>query len=233
VHLDYLNLTTGERFPLRCKANFCSWCGPINAALIAQAQGMAAPERSVRFSLVPDDWQTARLIIKQVREALADGGKRNEFAYSIERNPKGTGCHLHMVQHGDYLDQKWLQEVCQRNGLGIPYINRLRTANGPAYGLKRAGAAWYSMKATQERADLYGDFLKINGGRLSHHTRGYYRDEDGRTLTQGQAIAAVVARKHQAEPEEGTWVTVVEGRSLASARIERLRAAGSRGRVVL
>jgi hypothetical protein len=189
-----------------------------------------------RFSLVPTSWTLARLKMTQVRERLADLGYRNEWAYSLEPNPSGEDlAHAHGVQHGpDKLPQELLQEICQAQGLGIPWIARIKGGDKvTSYGVKAAGAAFYGVKSAKEAQDHQEDykrFLDLNGGRISHHTRGFYRLPNGQKATQGEAIAACIAesRQEHAQEESSAWHVVAKDLSLQSARLRSLRVAGTR-----
>lgn len=189
--------STDVCFRARCGANFCPYCAPVNASQIARAMALAEPQRMIRLSLVPSHFPDTQRAVK----SLVRWGRRNygeiQLAYHVEPNPKGTGNHIHAWQHGpEKIPQGELQEACERDGLGIPDIRRWENRGGGAgYGLKGIG---YGMK----HEDLE-TFLSLNGGRLVHHTRGFFRDRaDGEGLTLGEA-------KRRTMPpgeEPGPWV---------------------------
>lgn len=142
---------------------------------------MAKPVRMIRLSLVGDEGEsdpcrTALIRIKRTRQALkrmqVDPG---EWCYTIERNPKGTGFHAHCLQTGSYLPQDALQTACKRGGAGIPYINAIKREGiwTSRYGLKGFGADGYGLKTFRPDGDP-ADALRINHGRMEHHTRGFY-----------------------------------------------------------
>jgi len=106
------------------------------------------------------------------------GFRAGEWNYTIERNPKETGFHAHCLQVGPYIPQDVLQTACERGGAGIPYINAIKR-DGPwtsRYGLKGFGADGYGLKTFRPAGDP-ADALRINNGRMEHHTRGFYRYE--------------------------------------------------------
>lgn len=176
-----IDLRTKAIYPARCRANKCKTCLPINARRRALAMTLARPERMIRLSLVAergdaDPLDTARTRIKRLRQALrrlkvASG----EWSWTLEVNPAGTGYHAHAVQHGSYIPQPALQEGCARAGCGIPYINTIRSrADRTArYGLKAFGATGYGLK-TYRQSDGAMDALKLNHGRLEHHTKEFF-----------------------------------------------------------
>ena len=138
----------------------------------------------IRMSLVGDEGEsdpcrTALIRIKRTRQALKRMGfAPGEWTYTIERNPKETGFHAHCLQVGPYIPQDALQTACKRGGAGIPYINAIkRTGQWTSrYGLKGFGADGYGLKTFRPDADPT-HALRINNGRMEHHTRGFYSYE--------------------------------------------------------
>jgi hypothetical protein len=99
-----------------------------------------------------------------------------EWTYTIEKNPAGTGFHAHALQRGSYIQQDLLQEACERARAGIPYINAIkRTGHWTSrYGLKGFGADGYGLKTFRANGQP-AEALRINNGRLEHHTRAFYQ----------------------------------------------------------
>jgi hypothetical protein len=179
---------TGQTIPAYCDANSCDYCAPRRASIVAKAISLSMPERAVRLSKLTGEWQRDRRRINKTVERLRERGYKVEWAYHLEENPRETGFHAHAWQHGDYVPQDELQDVCRSAGLGIPFINRMRQrtgrSGGVSYGLK---GVRYGMKSE----DLSG-FLDLNGGRLVHATRNFWRDGvDGERLTLESARALV------------------------------------------
>jgi hypothetical protein len=196
----FKSVSSGRIVPMSCKSNACAFCGPRKAGSIARAIALAEPERAIRLSLVPSEWAPARRAVNRLLEYVREAGYSIEMAWHLEPNPKGTGAHAHCWQHGDFIPQRQLQELSHRAGLGIPYIERVRSQTGRGaavgYGLKGMG---YGMKAADQAA-----YLDLNGGRLVHATRGFWRDgKGGSTLTLGAARRVV---RNEGDP--GPWHTV-------------------------
>jgi hypothetical protein len=176
-----MELHSGEVYPDRCRSSQCRFCLPLNARRRCLAITMAQPTRMIRLSLVGDQGdsdpcRTALIRIKRTRQALKrmkiDPG---EWCYTIERNPKETGFHAHCLQTGPYVPQDALQAACERAGAGIPYINAIKREGvwTSRYGLKGFGADGYGLKTFRPDSDpAYA--LRINNGRMEHHTRGFY-----------------------------------------------------------
>lgn len=200
-----VELHTGQVFPDRCRSNQCLYCLPLNARRRTLAITLAGPQRMIRLSLVgdrgdDDPCKTALIRIKRTRQALKRMGYRaGEWCYTIERNPKGTGYHAHCLQIGPYLPQDVLQAACERGGAGIPYINAIKRHGiwTSRYGLKGFGADGYGLKTFRPSADPT-DALRLNNGRMEHHTRGFY-SFDGEVLKvrdmERAAIGALNANK--------------------------------------
>ncbi len=221
-----LNRVSGEAFPARCKANFCPWCGPLNASLIGGAIALARPDRAILLTDVGNDWQTSRNRAKQfahhVKRRL---GIPFDWCWHIEPNPKDTGRHAHGWQRGeDFLPQRALSEVARSVGMGpVVFVNRVKTKPGEAigYGMKLAGVA-YGLKLTEAEATM-GVYLEANGNRLVHASRGFWRGEDGKAFSgQREAMSAWASRNRSASDDQGEWVLVRE-EQLAEARSALVR----------
>ena len=160
----------------------------------------------IRLSLVGDDGdadpcRTALIRIKRTRQALKRMGfAPGEWCYTIEQNPKGTGFHAHCLQVGRYIPQDALQTACKRGGAGIPYINEIKREGvwTSRYGLKGFGADGYGLKTFRPDADP-AFALRINRGRLEHHTRGFYRF-DGEILKVRDMERAAIAQLNADKP---------------------------------
>lgn len=196
--LYIIDLVSQRAFPLRCKRNKCAWCLPINARRRALAMSRVGPRRMIRLSLVaergdPDPLDTARTRIKRLRQALKRlAVPSGEWCWTLEVNPAGTGYHAHAVQHGPYIHQSALQEASLRAGSGIPYINEIKTkpAATARYGLKAFGATGYGLKTYRQHKDAPAA-LKLNHGRLEHHTPGFFVI-DGEKVTPREAESIAV-----------------------------------------
>jgi hypothetical protein len=197
-----VELYSGQVFPDRCRSSHCAFCLPLNARRRAFAITLAAPVRMIRLSLAADrddeaPCRTALIRIKRIRQAL----KRmavgpGEWCYTIERNPKETGYHAHCLQTGSYIPQDVLQTACERARAGIPYINAIKRKGvwTSQYGLKGFGADGYGLKTFRPNADAT-DALRINNGRIEHHTRGFY-SFDGEILKVRDMERAAIAQRN-------------------------------------
>jgi hypothetical protein len=215
-----LNVSTGEVFPARCKANFCGWCGPLNASLLGGAIALARPERAILLTDVGNDWQTVREGMKQIAYRVRrDTGASLNWCWHVEPNPKGTGQHAHAWQWGDFLPQRALSAAAGSVGMGkVAFVNRVKSKPGQAmgYGMKLAGVA-YGLKLAQAEATMKV-YREANGNRLVHASRGFWRGEDGKPYAgQREAMSAWASRNRTASDNQGEWVLVRE-EQLAAAR---------------
>lgn len=201
-----VELHSGKVFPDRCRSNGCAFCLPLNARRRCLAITLAAPERMIRFSQVAEDdtvdvGKTARRRINRTMEYLKRFGRDpGEWCYTVEKNPKESGYHAHFLQRGRFIPQDELQEACLRAFAGIPYINRI-TRDGiwtSRYGLKGFGADGYGLKTFRPNADS-AEALRLNNGRLEHHSAGFY-NFDGEILKVRDMERAAIATMNAEQP---------------------------------
>ncbi len=172
-NLFLVNGATGEFVPLGCGRMTCPACVPWLAARTAGAIGLAEPERFATLTLVGEDWRTVRARMYRLRYELRKSlGVAFEWAWNVEPNPKGTGHHVHLFEHGAYIPQRLLSRLADKNGMGGVADIRKWEPEGSlssAYGLK---GLLYPTKELREDLDV---FLEANGRRLVHASRGYFR----------------------------------------------------------
>ncbi len=220
VGSGWLNVATGEVRPARCGALKCLWCGPINALITAGAIDLARPERLVTLTLVGDQWQTIRFRMKRLTYRVREEVGPVCWSWHVEPNPKGTGHHVHALQHGSFIPVRRLSALAQREGMGrVVDIRRVRAGDRAGwYGLKMAAAAYTLKLARQEES--YRQYLAANGGRLVHTSRGFWRDTDGSRI-KGVRGARERALREAFGPPVGRWIPVSRGRrALVSVAVE-------------
>jgi hypothetical protein len=207
--LDY---ASGEWRPARCGRLACPVCVRVEAMIRAAAIWLAKPRRAIRVSLVadagdPDPWPTVRYRMNKLREHYGRlVGDLGDWCYSVEPNPRGTGFHAHVWQHGPAkVDAAALDECSARAGAGLCRVETVRSVGKAAqYGLKALRGAGYSLKGTD---DDPADFLRVNGNRLTHQSRGFFRSADGATLAVRKAESAALTALF-GEREPGRWALV-------------------------
>ena len=210
-----LHKRTGEIRPARCRANTCPWCGPVNAALVGGAITLADPERWGTLTLVGDDWQLVRARMRRLTYRLRSSlGGSFEWCWHVEPNPKGTGHHVHFWQRGVYVPQRLLSDLCRSEGMGrVCEVKRWRpSTRATVYGVKLAGVG-YGLKLADAEESMRG-YLDINGNRLVHASRGFWRDRSGEHVGQREAMASWVKRAD--ESETGDWEMVRKSAPVAA-----------------
>lgn len=175
--LWFVNHDTGQIIASRCSRNLCPYCVRLNALRRASAIAWARPERAILITLLaksdePDPWPLVQrrkeLIRRNLRRLDVDPG---EWVLHVEPNPRETGYHGHIWQHGSFIPKAALQTAAHRAGCGWTSVNQIRTRNVGAYGLKGLG---YGLKGVQE--EVTGtEYLRVNGSRLTHQSRGFFR----------------------------------------------------------
>jgi hypothetical protein len=71
------------------------------------------------------------------------------------------------------------------------------------YGVKMAGVT-YGVKMAQESEARQLAYLKANGGRLVHASRGWWRNGDGQACGQRDAMAAW--RRLRGDDSDARWI---------------------------
>jgi hypothetical protein len=188
-----LNLETKEVRPVPCKRLKCPPCLRRAAWRRSLAISYVRPERFVTLTLVGDDWQTVRARVKRFRHDVVSSLGDLEWCWTVERNPRGTGHHVHAYQRGSFLAQRELSKMAGRRGMGRRVdIRRWEGSGGTSYALKEA----YALKGSGD-AERY---LSMNGGRLTHQSRGFFPGPVKEV--ERQAVAAHLG------PDSDRWVVV-------------------------
>ena len=86
--------------------------------------------------------------------------------------------------------------------MGQRVFIKAHKGSGDGYGLKTVIGARYGLKTMAEAEDEVGTFLGINGGRLVHSTRGFFRDAEGQgvTLVEARELAS-----QRSDGDPGPW----------------------------
>lgn len=155
------------RFPARCKAYECAWCGPVKAREKALIVSWAKPQRFVTLTNAPDDWQALRQKVRTLAMQVRRAGYVWETAWSVERGKKTGMKHVHLLQHGSYVPQATLQDLWG----WIVDIRAIKNPRGAVkYALKEAERTTkYALKGTKD----FRNHLQLNGGRVVHLSRKY------------------------------------------------------------
>lgn len=187
----------GQWFYAGCGRLPCQVCAPLHARRLTRAMQRAAPAQLVTITLVGDDWQVIRARIARVRYRIARATQHPlHWAWVVEVNPAGTGHHVHAAKRGRWTKWSHFAGALAREGVGHGWLSPAADVRAPEryltkYVAKGARAGW-------------GEHLALNGGRLVHTSRGFWRDADGLPTTWRGARAG-----------DGSWVRVISSRSVA------------------
>lgn len=197
------------RFPAGCSTWACEWCGPAKARRKTAIVEWARPTRFVTLTQAPDDWQRLRQKVRKLRLRLSADGHKVEWAWVVERGTKTGMIHVHALQHGSYIPQRYLQD---RWGARVDIRRISDTAGAARYTTKHATrrVVGYTMKHT---GDDLRRHLDLNGGRGVHLSRGYLHgmrsDEVWRLLHPPSELLWVQVPAHLTDDEAGALVSSV------------------------
>lgn len=160
---------------LACMRTCCPVCVRAVAVEAARAIALARPTHSYRLSLVGSQWSDIHDnmtgFVRRVRRRVT----KFEHAWHIEANPAGTGNHVHGWFWGATPTQHLLREAAVVSGMGADvWMGSWRVASSADalidYGMKAVTGPGLG------RSDEAKEFLALNGGRVMHASRGFYRD---------------------------------------------------------
>jgi len=156
-----VNRRTGQLVPSWCGANSCPYCVRRKVAKMRAAIHLAEPHTFLTFTLVPVEWRKIRDRYNTLARRLRLDGYRFETVYNVEPNPRGTGNHAHVWQHGDRIPSEHLNRRAAEVGFGHVHQEARYSSRGYAYGMKMTSG------------DELPEFLALNGRSLAHATRGF------------------------------------------------------------
>lgn len=180
---------TGQMLPAGCGRVRCPECVALHTRRLRRAMERAQPEQLVTLTRVGDDWQGIRRRVARVRYRVVRAtGESLDWAWTVEANPRGTGHHVHAAKRGRFLPHAVLAGACAREGAGFPWLSPARDVGAPERYLTK-----YLAKGGLD----WAAFLALNGSRLVHVSRGFWRDDAGDACTWREARRG-----------DGTWIRV-------------------------
>lgn len=181
---------------LACMRTCCPVCVRAVAVEAARAMALARPTHGYRLSLVGSQWSDIRNnmtgFVRRVRRRVAVF----EHAWHVEANPAGTGNHVHGWCWGGTPTRQLLREAAVASGMGSDVWTgpwRLNPTADPLidYGMKSVTGP------NLGRSNEAKEFLALNGGRVMHASRGFYRDATTGELLANRRDAERRARLHR------------------------------------
>jgi hypothetical protein len=188
-HLALVNRETGEIAPIYCeRLRACNVCLRREAFRRARAIGLAAPEHAITLTATGDSWREIQGRIRGFRRRVRRKVPRWQDLFHVECNPSKPGTHVHMWQWGGRPSLALVRESATAAGMG-PHVHvepRAAPRGAPlGYGMKSILDSPVSEGLTPE----IDDFLVLNGERLHHQTRDFWRDQYGNRLPDYKASA--------------------------------------------
>lgn len=171
--------------PKECRRLLCPECARVLRARRVWASELAAPDRTFLFTQVPVDendspYRAALKFMSDVRRSLKrwtpDAG---EWWWVLERNPRGTGYHIHALHRGPVVPQRLLQRAARAAGGGRAGS---RDLHEPV-----VAYIWYLTKGIVRSPT---EFSRLHGGQIGRWSRGWHLiDGSVRTVRCAEALA--------------------------------------------
>lgn len=189
----------GSRQPM-CLRSTCPVCIRTVALRAGRAIALAAPDTGYRLSLVGNTWPEIRTRMTQVVRRLRSGSRTFQHVWHVEANPGGTGYHIHGWSWGQCPSPELLREAAVAAGMGRSvWLGAWTTPANEhpaiAYGMK---AVLSEPLDTKELGPATRQFKELNGGRLLHASRGFYRDgADGKSIARRREAERIASAPHR------------------------------------
>lgn len=203
--LWFVNVETGQVVPSRCGRNGCAYCLPVNAGKRIDAVVLMQPRRTITITNLakcddPDPWQEVRRKVNRTREFLkkakVDPGLWGIF---VEKGKETGMVHAHIVQNGEKrIPKEALSDAASSAGCGWTRVEAVRNSGkisdyvGKGFGISR-----YVGKSFSEGEGDPLAALRLNGGRIGHFSRGFFRDPSSGAIIgvrEAEKIAATLRR---------------------------------------
>jgi hypothetical protein len=185
------NQHTGELFCPYCNhRRLCVFHADREACWEGAAIALAKPDYHMTVTGLPDNWEDIRDGMNRFKRRLAKDLAGFRCWYAVEPNRRGTGHHAHCFVDHVRTTVLQLTEYSQEAGLGLVDERPLTPIErGHYYPLKEMRMKSYGSLAEARKGQ--NRFLDINGSRLGHHTKNFFRDRDGYLLSRAEALEIV------------------------------------------
>lgn len=209
---------TGRVIPADCDSGHCVVCGVtrarVRAAAITWCQRQQDRSRLITLTRCPDDWQTLRGQVRDLRQRIIDVRGRCEWIWTVERGAQTGMKHVHAIQHGTFIKQRELQKMW---GDRIVDIRQVHDAS--KYISKSAAlVSGYVGKGASDASGL-ATHLGLNGGRLHHWSRQFFC---------GKSIRDAIKLSRQSDADASWMVVHLGDDTPETVRDRATRAASAR-----
>jgi hypothetical protein len=198
-----LNRATGQLIKAYCNRLTCPSCVVPRAIGVGQAIALAEPTQLVTITQLGTDWPTIHTSMRKFTNRLRRIGTSGHWAYHVEPFQSGANTHAHLWWRGTDL---WPEEIAHgTRAAGIGWHHDIRPTH-VALEQYRVPTLEYGLKMIlRDRPDnpttlwpTAEQYLALNGGRLVHTSRGFWRDRHGTPTTLAKAqVSARAHRPHQ------------------------------------
>jgi hypothetical protein len=195
---NLLNPFTGEWYDEPCRTLGCPPCARSLAWATAGAINLARPDNLLLLTGTGPTWKSThqRMARFNARMRAAVGPDAWQLAYVVHPPTTGRQCHIHGYHRGPLVDPSTLHEAASHAGMGA-------TATITALRHQSAAYAFHHISETRGMSDERArphiqEFCEVNGGTyVVHVTRGFWRDDRGRSTTLRNA-RLIAKRLHRA-----------------------------------
>ena len=191
-NLLLVNRLTRESIPMGCNKQSCPPCCLVIAAMTATAIAMAEPTHIITLSPVDTTWADIRSRLNAWNRLMRASTNAWEACAHVHLNEGATGQHMHAFVRGSNITTEDVQTaavtVGMREHVDIQATTRYSCFN---YGMQDVFDT--IDMAYDEAAAKVDQYLAINGGRLTHASRGFWLDHRGRPTTLKQARRSVMS----------------------------------------
>jgi len=116
---------TGETVPMLCGKYNCKYCGPRRVEMWRSLIELAGPERFITLTGVGRTLAEVGRVATTLVQRLRRSGYKFEYCMTFEQHKNGR-FHIHMLQKGDYIPQKFLSECLRSATHGQAYVVDIR-----------------------------------------------------------------------------------------------------------
>ncbi len=116
---------TGVVVPMLCGKYKCKYCGPRRVEMWRSLIEVAEPERFITLTGAGKTLAEVGRVATTIVQRLRRQGYKFEYCMTFERHKNGR-FHIHMLQKGDYIPQKFLSECLRSATHGSAYVVDIR-----------------------------------------------------------------------------------------------------------